>query len=657
MLNQFTKSTWTDFPRQLSLSFLKSTFNLSNTYSSTLGEAFMALKSDCVTKSEASYKYYCAVRKEILNPLNAAIKEQETRLKEIWKVAKSNRKTFENKKTQLEEEHLKYAKAVKEVDECIAGYDSMKEKKDFTEDKKAKLTVKVNQALKDCKEAEKAYRGIVYATKEARADYIRATGLVLDMYQKEEEERVQTVKKTLLDMLEKEKQLNGLRGDKLEERVVAVEKIMKELEVEGVVKKLEPNGKGVEDITFKKVTSKFEGLLQKFDTYYTKGGPMTPFNFEAARLSLSTGIDEDVDEKTQETTNALRKILSHCWEAKGLSNSEKERFNDIVKDRSSRKLFCECLNQYRKQGIFSMSPKAFSYVAGLLYELMSHIEADADIDSALSVIILSQTFYCEQKNLDGNLDRIYLQQAISKHRYFHNEEFWAKALDVPLNKSGEAVEVENESEEEKAFREANEIFVKLGTYAHNMLQFELDKRVVEKIIFRYAESKGLSKQYVDAIQVLTIIIYQNISKQQRAQQAVYRKCRRRTRSYSRGSKRLNLQSRYVLMLLTFTSQKEEALTKSGSELLKISNLLEYTESVSTPGSESEAKTGQHLNIMINYLHIQAERGNYMGYTKQLFSYPLPLHRLRRIWSLVSANSTSPCLGLLLGASFCTLHCS
>ena len=147
--------------------------------SSTVGEAFKALKHDSMIKAEAAQKYCSGLRKDILVPLNTNLLEQKNHLKEIGKIARSNEKKFEDKKTQVEEERGRYCKLIKDLDDCIESYEAQREKKDFNEEKKTKLTLKINQMLKDCKESEKLYKGSVYAAKEARSDYIK--GMVLSV--------------------------------------------------------------------------------------------------------------------------------------------------------------------------------------------------------------------------------------------------------------------------------------------------------------------------------------------------------------------------------------------------------------------------------------------------------------------------------------------
>ncbi len=325
--------------------------------------------------------------------------------------------------------------------------------------------------------------------------------MVLDMFQKEEQDRINQLRNLFLIYMEKDAGLNVARGEKTAAYTEAVKKISAETEVGRIISDMRTTENSVEDIPFKKMSSRSEAILQKFDSYCAKGGPMSAFNFESARLSASTGVDEDMDEKTQEITSAMKKILNHCWDAKDPSALDHEKFKEYIKDKKGRKIFGECMNQYRKQGIFSMSPHAYSAVAELIYYIISQIEKEEDIDCALSVIILSQTFYCDQKNPEGGVDRVYLQQSILKHPYWKNEEVWVRALEVPLDTGESASDHADESEEERLFREANEAFVKLGTYAHNMVQFEVDRKVVEKVIFGYAANKQLSKQYVDAIKV------------------------------------------------------------------------------------------------------------------------------------------------------------
>lgn len=305
----------------------------------------------------------------------------------------------------------------------------------------------------------------------------------------------------MLKALSIEKELSGLREGKLKEREEVVARVDAEDEIERIIKMLDPKDNKVEEIKFVKVPCKSEAILQKFDLYYTCGGAVGPFDFESARQAIISGIDTGMDKETQEQKNALQKILGACWEIEpNLPPQEVQQFDEIVKSQSGRKLFCECFNVFRKKGLFSLSHKAYALVSKLLYIFANHVWENSDFTNVAPVIILSETFYTLQVDRNGLASRVYLQDALSKHPCFKSQAFWNALITHPLN--GEMQKpAEVEPLEERKFREMHEVFSKLGAHAHNMLQFGMEKQLVEEIIFKHAKDNSLSEYYKNAIQV------------------------------------------------------------------------------------------------------------------------------------------------------------
>ena len=226
---------------------------------------------------------------------------------------------------------------------------------------------------------------------------------------------------------------------------------------------------------------------------------MTIFNYEDALKSIKIGIEESTDDKTKETTKIINRMINACWDSKGLSESDIDNFNGLMKIKSNRRIFCDCMNSYKKNGIVTMTATASKYILGLFKNFMNSVKTDKDIYSARYAIILSANYYYEQKNTEGGIDHIYIQQLLGNYEYFHDESLWMAIIDKPLE--------DNETEEKSEIKEENptkitkEIYNRLGTYAHNMLQFEMTKKDVERIILKYAETKGLPKHYINSLQV------------------------------------------------------------------------------------------------------------------------------------------------------------
>eukprot|EP00826_Nyctotherus_ovalis_P006181 TRINITY_DN1143_c0_g1_i3.p1 TRINITY_DN1143_c0_g1~~TRINITY_DN1143_c0_g1_i3.p1 ORF type:complete len:298 (-),score=87.03 TRINITY_DN1143_c0_g1_i3:207-1100(-) len=278
----------------------------------------------------------------------------------------------------------------------------------------------------------------------------------------------------------------------------------------------------IEEIKFTKVPCSSEAILEKYDSHYSRGGSIAPFDFESARQAILSGIDVGMNKQTQEQKNTLQKILSKCWEPEtNLIPVEQQQFNDIVKEREGRRLFCECFNVYRKKGLFVLNSKAYYSIGKLLLNFMNYAQEDLDYPNIMATIILSETFYTTQTDKEGMISKMYLQEALSQHPCFKSEKFWEAVMEHPLNGGGSQEAPEDETPEERKFREASEMFSRLGTYAHNMLQFGMHKEAVEKIIFKYADAKELSEQYKSAIKVWYCKESSNLLKRRRVRRRVW----------------------------------------------------------------------------------------------------------------------------------------
>lgn len=262
--------------------------------------------------------------------------------------------------------------------------------------------------------------------------------------------------------------------------------------------------KHVETLQFAKVSTPYEQVFQKFSGMYASGQiPSTGVSADtviykllAGKLTSSSG--ELVDEKDRQVAQDITRILTYCWECRPLQKLDKDQFRELMMTRKGRKIFSECMNYYRKNGIFSMKEKAYTAVVELMYTALSLIQEDNDVESALNILILSQTFHLEQKS-DGKTEKIFLQMGIQSHPFWQNRTLWEKAVSSEEDIQADAVP--DESEAEKKSRVDSMIFGKLSTFCHNMLEFRMAKQDVEQIIFTYATKKSLPEPYIDMLRV------------------------------------------------------------------------------------------------------------------------------------------------------------
>ncbi len=218
----------------------------------------------------------------------------------------------------------------------------------------------------------------------------------------------------------------------------------------------------------------------------------------------SEEVLKKLKEVPTEVKRDMTRMMSKCWDEKDLTPQDKDKFRDYVKEKSGRIAFCESVNEYRKNGLFSMRTKAYAKVTELMLYVLNQLTKEDDLDVAQRLLILSQTFYKEEKTGEGDMEKVFLQQSVQKHPFWHNPEFWAKVIRAPMN-TEERPPI-GETEEERKAREETEEFVKASTYALNMVNFEVDQKVLDQVILPYAISKGVSKRHLDLIKALVFVI-------------------------------------------------------------------------------------------------------------------------------------------------------
>jgi hypothetical protein len=307
----------------------------------------------------------------------------------------------------------------------------------------------INKQLKECKEIDKEYKVLIYKVGEGRFECTKKLSLELNKCQSLEESKVRFIKKIFITILNKEQQLNLERTTNFTDNVEVVDRVAEDKEILSVIKQLEPKAKAIEEIKYVKVKCKSEEMLQKFDEYYTSGGVYADFNIESAKQSIILGIEQGTDKATQELKVILSNAVTKAWNAVTLTTLEQEQFNEALKSEVGRKVFCQCLNEYRKKGVTAMTQKAYSSLSQLVYTFMNCIEVFSDIDNGLIIIVLLETLYTEGKSENGTVMKIYLQQAVAGHKYFTTSSFWKKALVHPLNEHDIQGAFGNESEKRR----------------------------------------------------------------------------------------------------------------------------------------------------------------------------------------------------------------
>ena len=168
----------------------------------------------------------------------------------------------------------------------------------------------------------------------------------------------------------------------------------------------------------------------------------------------------------------------------------------------------------RTTGKFARSERLMQDLKDIVTQILEISEIENDYESVKNCIILSQTFYIDDK--DHN--KIYLFESIIDNKWLTSTEFWYGVIECMIdqefqkNESSNKEINEKETEEEKAKRISNIAFSQVLPYTNNMLDFKMDKNVILEVINSFVEKYKIESDFAEAIinNVKETIINKNI---------------------------------------------------------------------------------------------------------------------------------------------------
>ena len=152
-------------------------------------------------------------------------------------------------------------------------------------------------------------------------------------------------------------------------------------------------------------------------------------------------------------------------------------------------------------GKFARSARLMQDLKDIVTQILEISEIENDYESAKNCIILSQTFYIDDK--DHN--KIYLFESIIDNKWLTSTEFWYGVIECMIDQEFQKNESSNkeinakETEEEKAKRISNIAFSQVLPYTNNMLDFKMDKNVILEVINSFVEKYKIESDFAEAI--------------------------------------------------------------------------------------------------------------------------------------------------------------
>ena len=191
-----------------------------------------------------------------------------------------------------------------------------------------------------------------------------------------------------------------------------------------------------------------------------------------------------------------------------ITDEEVNEMEKMIDKKDNRFIFIQKLSQFRTRGIFEVPEREFNILSKLFNKIVKIIESDMDYESAINIIILSQTYFIVR---DGKKE--YLQKEIMNNDLFKTKKFWEMYANYSITKAiANCVIAEDAEDKDIEESYSNIVFAQLLPMTDNMIDFGLDINIVEGIILPFINKYKISQEL--AVTITAVIDAKKMEQQE-----------------------------------------------------------------------------------------------------------------------------------------------
>ena len=181
-----------------------------------------------------------------------------------------------------------------------------------------------------------------------------------------------------------------------------------------------------------------------------------------------------------------------------ITDQEVDEFDIKLQKKQNRVIFLQKLSQFRSGGNFEIPEREYNILSRLFNTITKIIEIEKDYDSAVNIIILSQTYYITRNN-----KKDYLQNVLMNNEMFKTKKFWESFVKYSIDKeiaiSKKNDEFNGEDKKEVEANNINIVFTQLLPLIDNMVEFGIDTNIVEEIISPIIKQYKISQEFSEVL--------------------------------------------------------------------------------------------------------------------------------------------------------------
>ena len=414
---------------------------------------------------------------------------------------------YNDSKVTMEKQKNKYHNSAKLAEQSLRTSKTMKIR-NVNNSPEVQLTIqkledKAKELLVEAKKNLDKYSISVKDSNKNREESIEKQSNILKLYKELETKDGQLVNNIMTDYYKRLREENEAKKTLLDEMEEIIKAIDIKKDKEGIVTKFKSEEKPDDlinlvqyepPIDFEKASNPEEYKINHEIIVAMK--TIIP--------DIMPNFDIEKENRKQEMRELSKKIFAINVP---FTDDEKKKLMEYLEQKWSQRYFLIYLSRQRTNGRFARSQKLVNDLAEILTLILQTSEKEKDYEAARNCMILSQTYYYEEKDKEGNIKKKYLLEFILSYKWLRTPEFWRglieKMISLETKKCMDCNPNEpnlyDENNEKSKERLSNFCFSQLLPYSNNMREFFMDDRIIVRIIDEFTAKYHVQKEIADSI--------------------------------------------------------------------------------------------------------------------------------------------------------------
>ena len=489
------RKLYSNFSENIDLIFSKN-FPFKETHQSSLYPLLLNLEIHIKFQSEQFNNLSKYILKEIIETFKL-LKDTNDKIEEkIYKELNELNKALKKSKLKLDENKNLYNSKMKNLEKLITEEKSMKinvlsGNNDIKEKRKA-----INELIAECKLDESKYEKSIEDVN-SNLDKVREKEqMIIGFYKSSEQKRINKMKENMQTLLNSFKEINNIIIKDIDDSLKQISKVEIEKDIIAFEKLVEKNykvEKNVEFVPYVPMANLNDSL--RITDNKNQSNELS-INYEIITIFKNNfkNISQEIDINEEKRRFELRKLCFRLFDKEQNINFVKEDLDNLlsfIEKEIYRSYFLGYFAKERTKGELKRSEKLIKELSIILNQILILAEKEKNYNNAKNCLILSQTFYMEKGDI-----QIYLMDFLKDNKWIHTLQFWQEIIEIEIINDKLKFNEENPGiDRNKLQSKLNSVyFSKLLTFSHNMVIFNIEKKITMDLCQSLAERYKISDE-------------------------------------------------------------------------------------------------------------------------------------------------------------------